>query len=129
MSKIRRLKSPLRVDLVLNEDCNHRCAHCYNPWRDGCSETERFDEDAVIRNLDRIADELALNEVWSAVLTGGEPLMHPRVLAFCVRRLNEAGISMSLNTNLTRMTAELAQLALVHVFDLAAVDLDATLLI
>lgn len=109
MSKIRRLKSPLRIDLVLNGDCNHKCAHCYNPWRDGCSETARFDEDAVIRNLDRIADELAKNEVWSAILTGGEPLMHPRVLAFCIRRLNEAGISMSLNTNLTRMTAKLAE--------------------
>lgn len=104
---IHRMSTPVRVDLVLNQDCNHKCVHCYNPWRDQCNKKEDYNAENVIGNIDTIASELKTANVWSAILTGGEPLLHPEVLFHCIEKLNEFGVSMSINTNLTLITPEI----------------------
>lgn len=96
---IHRLAAPTTVNLVLNKDCNHKCAHCYNPWRD--TKQEVYEINDYKTRIDIISEELVNNGVWSAILTGGEPLMHSDVLFYCIKRLSESGISMGLNTNLT----------------------------
>lgn len=104
---IHRMSAPIRVDIVLNQDCNHKCVHCYNPWRDQCGKREEYSAENTIHNIDIIASELKNANVWSAILTGGEPLLHPEVLFHCIERLNEFGVSMSINTNLTLITPEI----------------------
>ena len=104
---IHRMSTPIRVDIVLNQDCNHKCVHCYNPWREQCSNNEKYSAETVISNIDIIAAELKAANVWSAILTGGEPFLHPDVLFHCVEKLNEFNVSMSINTNLTLITPEI----------------------
>lgn len=104
---IHRMSTPIRVDIVLNQDCNHKCVHCYNPWRDQCGKMEEYSAGNTIRNIDIIASELKNANVWSAILTGGEPLLHPEVLFHCIEKLSEFGVSMSINTNLTLLTPEI----------------------
>lgn len=106
---IHRMSTPIRVDIVLNQDCNHKCVHCYNPWRDQCNKKEEYNSEKVISNIDIIVSELKKANVWSAILTGGEPLLHPEVLFYCIEKLNEIGVSMSVNTNLTLITPEIIE--------------------
>lgn len=101
------MSTPVRVDIVLNQDCNHKCVHCYNPWRDQCNKKVEYNGESMKTNIDVIASELKQANVWSAILTGGEPLLHPEVLFHCIGKLKEFGVSMSINTNLTLMTSEL----------------------
>ena len=114
----RRLRSPVRVDLVLNSDCNHACSHCYNPWRNKNSESLSLNESLFPHKLDYIVDELVNSRVWSVVLTGGEPLLHPKELFYAIDLLRANQISMCLNTNLTCFTDKLAcQLVKEHNWD------------
>lgn len=106
---IHRMSTPTRVDIVLNQDCNHKCVHCYNPWRDQCNKKEKYNSEKVISNIDVIVSELKKANVWSAILTGGEPLLHPEVLFYCIEKLNEIGVSMSINTNLTLITPQIIE--------------------
>ena len=105
---INRLISPVRVDIVLNKDCNHKCLHCYNPWRSHTGTKVNKDLVDYKKNIDIIADELKKANIWSAILTGGEPLLHPEFLYYAIKAFKELGISMSLNTNLTLITDEIA---------------------
>lgn len=59
--------------------------------------------------LDTILKELATNKVWHLTVTGGEPLLEFEKLAYIKKSCDSLGISVSLNSNLTLMTAELAQ--------------------
>lgn len=104
---IHRMSRPIRVDIVLNQDCNHKCVHCYNPWRDQCSKKLEYGTENTIHNIDIIASELKAANVWSAILTGGEPLLHPELLFHCIEKLSEFDVSMSINTNLTLITSEI----------------------
>ena len=104
---IHRMSTPVRVDLVLNQDCNHKCLHCYNPWRDQITREEKYNIETIKHNIDVIVAELKMSNVWSAILTGGEPLLHPDVLFYCIEKLKEIDISMSINTNLTLVTQEI----------------------
>lgn len=102
---INRTKSPVRVDLVLNQDCNHKCLHCYNPWRDSCKEKKMSLSTSELKDkIQIVARELAQAEVWSVILTGGEPLLHPDILFMSIDALSALGVSMSINTNLTLIT-------------------------
>lgn len=106
---IHRLSSPIRVDVILNHNCNHKCMHCYNPWRADNIKTEKESFTEIKAKIDKIAEELENANVWSAILTGGEPLMKPPVLYYAIKKLAEFDISMSINSNLTLMTDEIAR--------------------
>lgn len=112
---INRLLSPVRVDIVLNHDCNHKCLHCYNPWRKMEISKREFQKD-IFNKIDIIVKELKKANVWSAILTGGEPLLHPDILFYTIEKFNDLGISMSLNSNLTLITDDIAK-ALVEKYD------------
>lgn len=101
---IHRMSTPVRVDLVLNQDCNHKCVHCYNPWRDQCNSMIDYSDELIKSNIDKIVNELEKAQVWSAILTGGEPLLHSDSLFYCIEKLQTLGVSMSINTNLTLIT-------------------------
>lgn len=100
------LSAPTSVELTLTKACNHKCLHCYNPWREQADcKTSGFTKE----QLDIIARELKENDVWHVTLSGGEPLMRPDVLINAAKALKQSGITFSMNTNLTLMTEELAK--------------------
>ena len=100
------LSAPTSVELTLTKACNHKCLHCYNPWREQADcKTSGFSKE----QLDVIATELKKNDVWHVTLSGGEPLMRPDVLINAAQALKDAGITFSMNTNLTLMTEALAK--------------------
>lgn len=54
---INRLVSPVRVDIVLNKDCNHKCIHCYNPWRSHIISNANTDFADYKEKIESIANE------------------------------------------------------------------------
>lgn len=97
------LATPCQIDMEITTACNHSCRYCYNFWRheDNCQTVIMSKE-----ILDRIIDDIIANKVFNVVLTGGEPFTNFEVLVHGVRRLTQAGILVSCNTNLTLATPE-----------------------
>ncbi len=59
--------NPVRVELELTEQCNLFCRFCYNSQ-----------EPLISHRVFEIIDRLAQSGVMEIVLTGGEPLLHPK---------------------------------------------------
>ena len=72
----RELSSPVAVQVELTPRCNNLCNYCYNSWR-GDNEFER---ELSLDGHMKIAKELAKNNVFEVVLTGGEPLLRRDVV-------------------------------------------------
>ena len=89
-----KLTAPIFVQLELTEGCNHRCFYCSNT----------FSHSEVKMNysqIQRVVDELASNQVFSAVLTGGEPFTHRKGLHYAIDSLDDHEIEAIVNTNLS----------------------------
>jgi radical SAM protein with 4Fe4S-binding SPASM domain len=101
------LQTPCQIDLEITSACNHSCRYCYNFWRheEGQSPPTRMSRE----RLDVILDDIIANKVFNVVLTGGEPFLNFEVLLHGVRRLTQAGILVSCNSNLTLATPERLQ--------------------
>ena len=90
--------APTRVELELTEQCNLTCSFCYNsqkPVVSGISE----------RIINRLVDE----GVLEIVLTGGEPMLHPRfeeLLKLCCANFAKVMVQ----TNGTYITKEWAKM-------------------
>lgn len=102
------LQTPTSVDLTITRKCNHKCIHCYNYWRtdDDNADVSKFLSDEQINIIVR---ELVSNNVWRATITGGEPLAELDVLYKLIIALKDTGIQLSMNTNLSLMTEQIAQ--------------------
>ena len=100
------LKTPCDVNIELTTGCNHRCRYCSNFWRheDGTKAVSMS-----IETLDKIIDDIIKNKVFNVVLTGGEPFVNYKALLHGVKRLTDAGVLVSCNTNLTLATREQLQ--------------------
>lgn len=101
------LSAPILVQWEVTKRCNHNCIHCYNFWRQG----------PILPKLPRnykvlyakVVQELIINKVMSVVVTGGEPLMVLNEILPFIQQLVDAGISVTMNTNLTLLTPEKAE--------------------
>ena len=91
-----RVEAPFLVALNLTRRCNLRCAHCYldaGTRRDGGADEMTTDEvSALIDRIARLSDETMV------VLTGGEPLMRPDLLAVA-RHASGLGLMVVVGTN------------------------------
>lgn len=94
------------IYFYLTADCNLRCRHCWiAPHYLAASRSSAFlDPDLFTKIIDQ-AIPLGLNRVK---LTGGEPLFHPRV-EYCIEVLKERGLRLTIETNGTLCTKELAE--------------------
>ncbi|MBP1919438.1 radical SAM/SPASM domain-containing protein [Youngiibacter multivorans] len=106
------LTAPTSVDITITKKCNHRCIHCYNVWRND-NENSEIIKRLSDEQIEKLKNELILNNIWRATLTGGEPLAEIDILYKLIRVLNESGIALSMNTNLSLMTDTIAS-KLVH---------------
>ncbi|MEU7906379.1 radical SAM protein [Actinoplanes sp. NPDC049118] len=96
----------------ITERCNLHCAHCF------VSSTQAGADMPLAAFTNEVLPRLVRARVERMTLTGGEPFVHPDLLAMC-RAVIESGLPLGLCTNATQTSdaqiAELAQLGGVHV--------------
>ena len=61
--------------LEITSQCNMRCLHCYN-------DSGELQEEISMRAFNNIIADLEENEGLTVTLSGGEPLLHPRIWDF-----------------------------------------------
>lgn len=90
--------APTKVELELTEQCNLSCVFCYNSQK------------PIISGLsERILQRLIEEGVLEIVLTGGEPMLHPKfseILKFCTDNF----VRVMIQTNGTLISKEWARL-------------------
>lgn len=92
------LSLPLTAQLEITDYCNHQCIHCYN-----------LDSEVKNRPARKVSDETVLacaqklidNQIFSVIVTGGEPLIKKELTKKVIRLLKANNTKVSLNSNLT----------------------------
>lgn len=88
----------------ITRTCNLRCVHCYSD-----SNAERYPGELTWEMMETVVDDLAAYEVPSLLLSGGEPMIHPRFFDL-VARASAVGLKLTISTNGTLITEEKAAL-------------------
>ena len=96
MSKYWNLSAPITVHVEITNACNEKCRHCYNFSRANTISTQTISQ----QNLEYTIAELIKNKVMHVIVTGGEPLLALDKAVFLIKKSLEAGISISLNSNM-----------------------------
>lgn len=78
LSELRQREITYEVHWDITNECNSRCAHCYNL---GAQDGRRECAGAALSDVERSDLLKALREqgVFRLVVSGGEPLLHPRI--------------------------------------------------
>lgn len=105
------LSAPISVQWELTPWCNHRCVHCYNYWRNETGDTQKQPENAQ-HITKSAADELVANKVFHVTLTGGEPLAALKASFSQIVQIRDAGIDLSINSNLALLSDEILDMLL-----------------
>lgn len=94
----RYLSLPLTAQLEVTDFCNHRCIHCYNLDSEIKNRPVRkVDDETVLACAQKLID----NQIFSVIVTGGEPLLKKELTKNVIRLLKANNTRVSLNTNLT----------------------------
>ena len=94
----RYLSLPLTAQLEVTDFCNHRCIHCYNLDSEIKNRPVRkIDDETVLACAKKLID----NQIFSVIVTGGEPLINRELTKKVIRLLKANNTRVSLNTNLT----------------------------
>ena len=101
-----RLLFPLDVQIELTEACNQKCRHCYNFWRYN-SKTIKKDE---LCSNDFLTILKKLNDcgVSMITLTGGEPLLRPKIFFSLLKQAKKFDMEVGLNSNAVLINNEVA---------------------
>jgi radical SAM protein with 4Fe4S-binding SPASM domain len=83
--------------------CNLRCLHCYSD-----SEAREYPGELTFEQCRGVIDDLAAFEVPGVLLSGGEPLIHPRFFDIA-SYARERGLRLTLSTNGTLIDADAAR--------------------
>lgn len=95
------LSLPITVHIELTSSCCFSCRHCYNFWRQQRPQGEFISGE----QLDRILNELIENKIMHVIFTGGEPFLNNEILLRGIKRLKEAGVSVTCNSTLAVMNS------------------------
>ena len=96
-----RKRRPIVV-LNITRTCNLSCVHCYSDSEAACYPGELNWE-----QMEAVVNDLATYEVPSLLLSGGEPLVHPRFFDL-VDLASSHGLKLTISTNGTLITPEKA---------------------
>ena len=88
----------------ITRTCNLRCVHCYAD-----SHAERYPGELSWEQCCAVIDDLADYKVNALLLSGGEPLLHPQ-LPQILQRATDKGIKVTISTNGTRITPDMARM-------------------
>ncbi len=84
-----KLKSPIAVVWEITNNCNYKCPHCR-------AYMSNFSEDVNLEN--KIIEKIIENDILSVNISGGEPLVNPRIVSI-VSRLTKANIDVGISSN------------------------------
>lgn len=99
---MRNLSAPITAHIEITEACDERCRHCYNFCRG-----ESFKPQSISwENLDNTISELIKNKVMHVIITGGEPLLAVEKTIYLAKKCTNAGMTISLNSNLVSATPD-----------------------
>ena len=88
----------------ITRTCNLRCVHCYSD-----SNAMQYPGELNWQQMEDVVDDLAAYKIPSLLLSGGEPLIHPRFFDL-VNKASDAGLKLTISTNGTLITPEKAAL-------------------
>ncbi len=88
----------------ITRTCNLRCVHCYSD-----SNAMQYPGELTWEQMEKVVADLAAYEVPALLLSGGEPMIHPRFFDL-VDIATEAGLKLTISTNGTLITPEKAAL-------------------
>ena len=86
----------------ITRTCNLRCVHCYSD-----SNAMQYPGELSWDQMQEVVKDLADYQIPSLLLSGGEPLIHPRFFDL-VDLASEAGLKLTISTNGTLITPEKA---------------------
>ena len=86
----------------ITRTCNLRCVHCYSD-----SQAQGYPGELTWAEMEAVVADLAAYQVPSLLLSGGEPLVHPRFFEL-VDLASTAGLKLTISTNGTLITPEKA---------------------
>lgn len=86
----------------ITRTCNLRCVHCYSD-----SQAQGYPGELTWSEMEAVVADLAAYQVPSLLLSGGEPLVHPRFFDL-VDLATAAGLKLTISTNGTLITPEKA---------------------
>lgn len=96
--------------------CNHNCIHCYNHWRteEHQSIDAEFNRNITSEELLKTAEIIANENTKKVVITGGEPLSIFNQLKPVMEYFHTKNMEISINTNITLITDEIARFIKEH---------------
>ena len=86
----------------ITRTCNLRCVHCYSD-----SMSMKYPGELAWEDMRTVVEDLAAYQVPSLLLSGGEPLIHPRFFDL-VDLATEQGLKLTISTNGTLITPDKA---------------------
>lgn len=98
-----RARKPITV-WNITRTCNLRCVHCYSD-----SMAMQYPGELTWEQMEKVVEDLAAYQVPSLLLSGGEPMIHPRFFDL-VDLATEKGLKLTISTNGTLITPEKAAL-------------------
>lgn len=120
--------SPIVINWHVTEACNFRCRYCYAKW-------QQLDSRELIRDLEATGALIeALYEGFASLETtipprlnfaGGEPLLYGGQVARAMAKAKEVGFDVSVISNGSRLTADLAERIAPHL-TMLGISVDAT---
>jgi radical SAM protein with 4Fe4S-binding SPASM domain len=96
-----RTRKPITV-WNITRTCNLRCVHCYSD-----SQAQAYPGELDWGQMEAVVDDLAAYGIPSLLLSGGEPMVHPRFFDL-VERASGTGLKLTISTNGTLITPERA---------------------
>jgi Fe-coproporphyrin III synthase len=101
MATAARDRKPITV-WNITRTCNLRCVHCYSD-----SNAMQYPGELSWEEMQEVVKDLADYQIPSLLLSGGEPLIHPRFFDL-VDVASDAGLKLTISTNGTLITPEKA---------------------
>lgn len=88
----------------ITRTCNLRCVHCYSD-----SAAAHYPGELTWAEMEEVVADLAAYEIPSLLLSGGEPMVHPKFFQL-VNLASSKGLRLTISTNGTLITPEKAAL-------------------
>ena len=101
MANAARDRKPITV-WNITRTCNLRCVHCYSD-----SNAMQYPGELSWKEMQEVVKDLADYQIPSLLLSGGEPLIHPRFFDL-VDVASDAGLKLTISTNGTLITPDKA---------------------
>lgn len=99
-----RLSAPLLLWWQLTNECDLACLHCCQESAPG----RAYKDELTPEQVRRVLSEIIEARIPYAILSGGEPLLHPLFWEI-VEALSEGGLDLKIETNGQSLTADVAR--------------------